>query len=49
MKIKFDNNGVLHVVPEDSTEMMALRYWEKEYHTHGSKMIEVDTEMPTEE
>lgn len=49
MNVKFDNNGVLYVVPENSTETMALRYWEKEYQTHGSRMIEVVTEIPNDE
>lgn len=49
MKVKFDMAGVLHVVPEDSVEAMALRYWEKEYEAHGGRMIEVETAIPEEE
>lgn len=46
MKIQFDNQSVLHIMPENSTEAMALRYWEKEYEQHGGAMIEVQTKIP---
>ena len=46
MKIEFDNASVLTIVPDDSVEAMALRYWEKEYETHGPKMLAVETQIP---
>jgi hypothetical protein len=41
MKLEFDENMVLHICPESNIELMALKYWAKEYQTHGSKMLEI--------
>ena len=46
MRLEFTPQMVLKVVPETSVEAMALRYWEKEYLEHGTKMLEVFTEIP---
>lgn len=46
MRIYFDNDDTLHICPENSIEAMALKYWAKEYDEHGSKVLEVDTEVP---
>lgn len=42
MRLHFDDNGVLHLCPENNTEAMALKYWAKEFSTHGTRMIEID-------
>ena len=44
MRIYFDNDDTLHIVPEDSIEAMALKYWKGEYKEHGDKVLQVDTE-----
>lgn len=31
----------MHICPENTTELMALKYWMKEYLAHGPKMLEV--------
>lgn len=46
MKMEFGPNMALRIVPENSIEAMALRYWEKEYREHGEKMLEVVTDIP---
>lgn len=42
MHLRFDENGVLHLCPENHTEAMALKYWAKEFATHGARMIEIE-------
>lgn len=46
MRIYFDDTDTLHICAEDSVEAMALKYWKGEYAEHGSKLLEVDTEVP---
>lgn len=41
MKAILDENCVLHILPCNSTETIALKYWVKEFNTHGVKMLEV--------
>lgn len=45
MQVYFDDNDVLHVCPENSIEVMALKYWRGEYEEHGDKVLEVDTSV----
>ena len=46
MKLKFTNESVLVIVPRDSVEAMALRYWWEEYQKHGAVMLSVETDVP---
>jgi len=41
MRVTLDDQAVMHICPESSTEVMALRYWLKELQTHGVKMISI--------
>lgn len=45
MKIEFDGDDTLIIMPENSVEAMALKYWAKEYAEHGSKVLEVSTDV----
>jgi len=45
VKLEFDENDVLHICPETSTEVRALKYFKKEYEEHGEKMIEIRTDL----
>lgn len=45
MRATLDDTCVLHIVPESTTELIALRYWVKEYLAHGAKMLEVATSV----
>ncbi len=46
IKIRFDSNDVLHLIPKDDIGMMALKYYKGELREHGEKMIVVETEVP---
>jgi hypothetical protein len=46
MRLEFGPTMALRIVPENSVEAMALRYWEKEYREHGDKLLEVVTDIP---
>jgi len=46
MKTYFDDDCVLHVVPENTSDTMAMRYFEQEFAKHGPRMIELHTEIP---
>lgn len=46
MKIYFRDDDTLVVGASDSVEAMALKYWLKEYETHGDKVFEIDTTVP---
>lgn len=46
MKLEFAPDMTLCIVPENSIEAMALRYWDKEYREHGDKMLQVVTDIP---
>ena len=50
MKVYIDDAMVLHICPKDGVEVMALKYWYKEFQTHGMKMLEVegDTDLHCE-
>ena len=41
MKALITEDCILHIIPESSTEVVALKYWVKEFGIHGVKMIEV--------
>ncbi len=43
MRIEFDSDDTLIIMPENSVELMALKYWRKEYEEHGDKVLEVGT------
>lgn len=45
MKIEFDEDATLIIMPENSVEAMALKYWAKEYEAHGDKVLEVSTDV----
>lgn len=45
MYIAFDEQGVLHVKPETHSDVMTLKWFIKEFSTHGNKMINVATEI----
>lgn len=47
MKLEFGADMVLHIVPENSVEVMALKYWELEFREHGTKLLNVVTEIAT--
>lgn len=42
----FDNNAVLHLVPENGEGAMAMRYWHGEYQEHGDKMLMIHMDVP---
>lgn len=46
MKLEFNEDKALVIVPENTVEMMALKYWEMEYREHGDKMLTVVTTLP---
>jgi hypothetical protein len=46
MKVYFDADDVLHIVPKNSKEVMALKYWIGEFKEHGVKMLAIETEVP---
>lgn len=46
MKLKFTDDSVLTIVPRDSVEAMALRYWWEEYQKHGAALLAVETKVP---
>lgn len=46
MDIKFRPDNTLVIVPENSVEAMALKYWAQEYRNHGDKVLDVETEVP---
>lgn len=46
MRIYFKPDDTLVVCADDSTEVMALKYWLKEYEAHGDKVLEIDTDAP---
>ena len=48
MKIEFGPDSSLRIVPETSVEAMALRYWEKEFEEHGTKLLHVVTQIPVQ-
>lgn len=45
MRVEFDSDDTLIIMPENSVEAMALKYWAKEYEEHGSKVLEVSTDV----
>jgi hypothetical protein len=45
MRIEFDSDDTLIIMPENSVEAMALKYWAKEYAAHGDKVLEVSTDV----
>lgn len=45
MRATLDETCVLHVIPENTTELVALKYWVKEFLAHGVKMLEVSTSV----
>lgn len=45
MRIEFDKDDVLIIMPETSVEAMALKYWLKEFEAHGEKMLDVSTDV----
>lgn len=46
MKIEFKPDDTLCIIPESSTEVMALKYWKDEYEKHGEKVLHVSTDLP---
>lgn len=46
IRMFFDSNDVLHLIPKDDIGMMALKYYKSELLQHGIKMLEVETEVP---
>jgi len=46
MRCYFDNQAVLHVMPEDGTDAMAMRYWTGEYENHGDKVFKPHVDYP---
>ena len=46
MRVSFEEDGTLLVVPETNIEAMALKYWINEYRIHGPKMLSVETHVP---
>ena len=46
MDCYFDEDCVLHVVPRDSFQAMAMRYYSEEFQRHGPRMLELHTEVP---
>jgi len=42
MKVTIDEHCVLHIMPCNSIDAIALKYWAKEFVTHGVKMLEID-------
>lgn len=47
MKIHFNpQTKALVISAEDTTEAMALLYWEGEFAKHGEKVLEVVTDVP---
>jgi hypothetical protein len=46
MKIEFAPDSAMRIVPETSVEAMALKYWEKEFEEHGTKMLTVVNQVP---
>jgi hypothetical protein len=42
MKATIDAHCVLHIMPCDTVDVIALKYWAKEFVTHGVKLIEID-------
>lgn len=44
MQVDFKVDGTMLIVPESSTELMALKYWMYEFQKHGVKMLEVVVE-----
>lgn len=46
MDVRFKDDCTLVIVPTNSVEAMALRYWAEEYKKHGDKMLDVDLTVP---
>jgi hypothetical protein len=45
MKITFSDDDTLIIIPESGIEAMALKYWKKEFDEHGSRVLEVVTDV----
>lgn len=43
MKAIIDSECVLHILPKNNTEAMALKYWISEFAKHGPRLLEVET------
>lgn len=48
MKLYFKPDNTLVIIPENTVEMMALKYWQHEYDEHSSKVLEVRLDVPIE-
>lgn len=35
----------MRICPENNMELMALKYWAKEYQIHGTKMLEIEHDV----
>lgn len=45
MYVTFDESGVLHVKPENYSDVATLKWFINEFAAHGTKMIEIETEL----
>lgn len=49
MKVTFNpKTKALRICAKDTTDAMALMYWEMEFRKHGPSMLEIVTELPDE-
>lgn len=42
MEIKFREDDTLVICAENTVEVLALKYWLKEYAAHGNKVLDID-------
>jgi len=45
MFVTFDKEGVLHIKPQNHADAMTLKWFMKEFATHGARMLNVETEV----
>lgn len=45
MRITFSDDDTLVIMPDNSIEAMALKYWKKEFDEHGGRVLEVVTDV----
>lgn len=46
IKVYFDENEILHIYPDETVGVMALKQFETSLQTYGLKVVKIHTEVP---
>lgn len=46
IRVYFDENEILHIYPDDTIGVMALKQFETQLQAYGMKVVKIHTEIP---